>query len=188
MALISSYQLVFGQNPNLPNVMTENVPALHGTTTSKRFASHLNVLHSARKAFIESESCERIRRALRNKMRTPEQIFQPEDLVFYKREGKEQWLGPGKVIFQNEKAIFIRHGLGFVRVSPNRFLKNLPSFNYQTPDHYVQSLKNDSQTSKTTCQSETNVKSQSTVSETLSPTIPSDSTINATPSTDTPSE
>ena len=68
MALISSYQLVFGQNPNLPNVMTENVPALHGTTTSKRFPSHLNVLHSARKAFIESESCERIRRALRNKM------------------------------------------------------------------------------------------------------------------------
>ena len=168
--------------------MTENVPALHGTTTSKRFASHLNVLHSAGKAFIESESCERIRRALRNKMRTPEQIFQPEDLVFYKREGKEQWLGPGKVMFQNGKAVFIRHGSGFVRISPNRLLKNLPSVNYQTPDDSVQSLKNDSQTSKTTCQSETNVKSQSTVSETLSPTIPCDSTINATPSTDTPSE
>ena len=121
-------------------------------------------------------------------MRTPEQIFQPEDLVFYKREGKEQWLGPGKVMFQNGKAVFIRHGSGFVRISPNRLLKNLPSVNYQTPDDSVQSLKNDSQTSKTTCQSETNVKSQSTVSETLSPTIPSDSTINATPSTDTPSE
>ena len=167
--------------------MTENVLALHGTKTSKRLASHLNVLHSARKAFIESESCERIRRALRNKMRTPEQIFQPEDLVFYKREGKEQWLGPGKVMFQNGKAAFIRHGSGFVRISPNRLLKNLPSFN-QTPDDSVQSLKNDSQTSKTTCQSETNVKSQSTVSETVSATIPNDSTINATPSTDTPSE
>ena len=57
----SSYQLVFGQNPNLPNVMTENVPALHRTTSSEIFASHLNALHSARKAFIGSGSCERIR-------------------------------------------------------------------------------------------------------------------------------
>ena len=105
----------------------------------------------------------------------------------YKREEKERWLGPGKVMFQDGKGVFIRHGSSFVRVSPNRLLKNPPSFNYQTPDDSVQSLKNDSQTSKITCQSETNVKSQSTVSETLSPTIPNDSPINA-PSTDTPSK
>ena len=55
-----SYQLVFGQNPNLPNVMTENVPALHGTISSEIFASDLNALHSARKAFIGSESCEKL--------------------------------------------------------------------------------------------------------------------------------
>lgn len=60
----SSYQVVFGQNPNLPNVMTESVPALHRTTSSKIFASHLNALHSAWKAFIGSESCERIRLVL----------------------------------------------------------------------------------------------------------------------------
>ena len=60
----SSYQLLFDKNSNLANVMTENVPALHGTTSSEIFTSHLNVLHSARKAFIESESCERIRQAL----------------------------------------------------------------------------------------------------------------------------
>ena len=32
---LSSYQLVFGQNPNIPNVMTDKPPALHGTTISQ---------------------------------------------------------------------------------------------------------------------------------------------------------
>ena len=103
--------------------------------------------------------------------------------MFYKREGKEQWLGPGKVMFQDRKVVFIHHGSSFIRVSPNHLLKNPPSFNYQTPDDSVQSLKNDSPTSKTTYQSETNVRSQSTLSENFSPTIRNDSTINATPST-----
>ena len=45
----SSYQIVFGRNPNLPNIMTENIPALDGVTTSESFARHLNVLHASRK-------------------------------------------------------------------------------------------------------------------------------------------
>ena len=95
----SSYQLGFGPNPNLPNVLTENVHALHGTTSSEIFASQLNVLYSARKAFIESESCERIRQALWDKQRTLKQIFQPGDLVFYEPEVKVLRLGWGKVMF-----------------------------------------------------------------------------------------
>ena len=71
----SSCQLEFGQYPNLPNVMTENVPVLHGITSNEIFASQLNLLHSVGKAFIESESCERIKRALQNKIRTSQQIF-----------------------------------------------------------------------------------------------------------------
>ena len=55
--------------------MTENLPPLHEITSSEIFASQLNVLHSAGKAFIESESCERIKRALQNKIRTSQQIF-----------------------------------------------------------------------------------------------------------------
>ena len=61
----SSHQLVFGVNPNLPNIMNCNVPALEGSTSSETFAKHLNALHSARHAFIRSEADERIQRALR---------------------------------------------------------------------------------------------------------------------------
>ena len=41
-------------------------------------------------------------------------------MVYYKREGKERWLGPATVVFQNGKVVFVRHSGIFVRVSPNR--------------------------------------------------------------------
>jgi hypothetical protein len=118
----SSYQLVFGKNPNLPNIMTEQPPAHEGSSTSEMLVRHLNSLHAARKAFIESETDERIRRALRNKIRASEQVFNPGDRVYYKRESQERWLGPAKVIFQDGKVVFVRHGGTYVRVSPNRLL------------------------------------------------------------------
>ena len=61
-----------------------------GSTSKGSFAEHLNVLHSARKAYIQSELEERIRRALRYKVRASEQVFNNEDNVFYKREGTER--------------------------------------------------------------------------------------------------
>ena len=77
----SSHQLVFGENPNLPNTMNDNLPALEGTTSSKISAKHLNALHAARKIFIQTEADARIRRALRNKVRASEQIFENGDRV-----------------------------------------------------------------------------------------------------------
>ena len=103
--------------------MTDKLPALGGTTTSETFAKHLNTLHASRKAFIDTEANERIRRALRTKVRAAEQMYMNGNIVFYKREGKEKWLGPGKVVFQDGKVVFVRHGSVFVRVSPNRQCK-----------------------------------------------------------------
>ena len=120
----SSYQLVFGQNPNLPNIMTDNLPALEGTTTSETLAKHINALHSSRQAFIRSESDERVRRALRHKIRASEQSFTNGDRVYYKRQGSEKYLGPGKVVFQDGKVVFVRHGGVFVRVSPTHLIKD----------------------------------------------------------------
>ena len=87
------------------------------------FADHLNALHEFRRAFIQSESNERIRRALRTKVRAAEDIYENGDRVYYKREGKERWLGPATVVFQDGKVVFVRHGGIFVRVSPNQLNK-----------------------------------------------------------------
>ena len=119
----SSHQLVFGENPNLPNIISNTLPTLERTTSSEVSAQHLNALHGARKAFIQTEGDERIRRALRNKVRDSEQVFGYGDRVFYKREGKELLLEPGQVVFQDGKVVFVRHGAVFVRVSPNRLQK-----------------------------------------------------------------
>ena len=118
-----SHQLVFGQNPSVPGIMTDKLPALEGTTTSEVFAKHLNALHEARKAYIQTEANERIRRALRTKVRAAEQIYDHGDVVYYKRDGKDRWLGPATVVFQDGKVVFVRHGGIFVRVSPNRLIK-----------------------------------------------------------------
>ena len=114
----SSFQLVLGQNPNLPNVMTDGLPALDGTTSSEILAKHLNALHTAQKAFINCEADDGIRRALRHQVRAVEDVFESVEMVYYKRDGSTKWLGPGKVIFQDG-----RLGGVYVRVSTNRLIK-----------------------------------------------------------------
>ena len=61
----SAYQLVFGRNPNLPANLVNQLPALEGTTSSKTVGEPVGALYTARKAFMEAECSERIRRALR---------------------------------------------------------------------------------------------------------------------------
>ena len=118
-----SHQLVFGKNPSFPGTMTDRLPVLDGTTTSEVFAKHLTTLHEARKAYIQTEANERTRRALRTKVRAAEQVFEHGDVVYYKRGGKNRWLGLHTVVFQDGKVVFVRHGGIFVRVSPNRLCK-----------------------------------------------------------------
>ena len=121
----SSHQLVFGVNPNLPNILTANPPALKGKTMSQVFAKHLNALHSAREAFIKSEASEKVRRALRHKMSYGEQHYNQGENVYYKKHDHERWLGPAKVLAQDGKIIFLRHGSSILRILPNRVMRGV---------------------------------------------------------------
>ena len=64
----SPNQLVFGSNSNLPSCLNDKPPALEGTTSSEVVVKNLSALHAARKAFIENEESEKLRRALRHKI------------------------------------------------------------------------------------------------------------------------
>jgi transposase InsO family protein len=118
----SSHTLVFGLNPNLPNVMYDTPSSMETTTTSDKLLEHLDALKAARGAFIEAENSERIRRALRSRIRASEGMFSPGEEVYYKREN-DKWLGPAKVMFQDGKVVFLRHGGAFIRVAPHRVIK-----------------------------------------------------------------
>ena len=84
---------------------------------------NLKAMHATRQAFMKAESCERLKTALRCKIRTNGTVYQNGDIVYYKRDNEEEWRGPAKVVFQDGKVIFIRHGGYAVRVSANRITK-----------------------------------------------------------------
>ncbi|XP_057310466.1 uncharacterized protein LOC130648431 [Hydractinia symbiolongicarpus] len=119
----SSYQLVFGRNPNLPSVLNANPPALEGVTVSHVFAKHINALHNAGKAFIEAEASERVRRALRHQIRSTNTQYYTGEKVYYKRDDSPKWRGPAKVIGQDGNVVFVWQGSVYVRVPPCRLVK-----------------------------------------------------------------
>ena len=54
---------------------------------------------AARQAFIQNESNERLKRALKHQIRTSgDEYYITGDVVYYKRENSNQWHGPGTVI------------------------------------------------------------------------------------------
>ena len=121
--LLNSYgyrhnQLVFVYNPNFPSVMQNKPPPLEGVIASKLIALHLNVLHSARIRFIESEADKKLCMALRHRTRfSTSKVFQSSDQVFYKRIDPGHWTRPGTVIGHHNK-VFVRHRGMYVCVSP----------------------------------------------------------------------
>ena len=114
----SSFQLVFGKNPRLPDVFNASLPALEGKTHSEIIALHLNTLQSARQAFIQSQACQRIKKALSHGVRAKMEHYKTGDSVIYKRSGGNKWEGPGVVIGQNRQIVFIQHGGEWYKV-PN---------------------------------------------------------------------
>ena len=105
----SPYQLVLGQNSNLSSVLTDDLPALEGKSEQDSVTVYQNALHAARKAFVKAETSERIRRALRHKVRVAEESFQSGDKIFHKRNYDNRWRGPTKVIGQDDKIVYARH-------------------------------------------------------------------------------
>ena len=136
----SPYQLVFGQNPNLPSVLTDKPPALEGTGEGTWIAQHITTLHATRRAFTEAECSERIRRALRKQLRPTDDRYETGDKVYYKRVDCTEWKGPGVVIGQDGAVIFVRHGGTYVRVHRSRLRKiNGPQ---ATVDNQVEETEN----------------------------------------------
>lgn len=109
----SPCQIVFGNNPNLPSILTDGLSALeegYGTV-----GSHLSALHSARKLFIMAQTSEKIRRALRKQTRQTGQTYDIGDHVYYKRDEQAEWRGPAKVLGQDGAVVFLRHGGQFIK-------------------------------------------------------------------------
>ena len=116
----SPYQLVFGRNPRLPNVLCNRPPAFESINESKAVAENLRSMHNARQAFIKSESSEKISRALCHNLRSyKDDVFVTGDSVYYKRNDSKRWKGPGKVIGVDGQQILVKHGSTYIRCHPS---------------------------------------------------------------------
>ena len=120
----SPNQLVFGQNANMPSLLTDMPPALEPTTSSEIVRKNLEALHSARKNYIQAESSERIRRALHHKVRSfADEEYKLGEKVYFKKKGHKGWKGPANVIGVDHKNIIVRQGTLVYRVHPCNMMK-----------------------------------------------------------------
>ena len=92
----SPNMLVFGQNPSYPNVLTSKLPALETQVSSAVVENNLKAMNSAREAFIHSECSEKIKHALKHKVRSRNNaVFEIRENIYYKRNNNPKWKGPG---------------------------------------------------------------------------------------------
>ena len=56
----------------MPNILYYKPPAMNGVTTSKSVAAHISALHKSRIAFTEAICDQKVRRALKHKVRAVE--------------------------------------------------------------------------------------------------------------------
>ena len=120
----SPNQLVFGRNVNMPTVLEDKLPALESNTSSDIIRKNLEALHSARKNFIQAESSERIRRALRHNVHTyADESFNNGDRVYYKQKKRSGWSGPATVLGQDDQFVLVRRGSSCFRVHPCQLIK-----------------------------------------------------------------
>ena len=103
----------------MPSVLNDKLPAPGGHTSSEVVANHLNAKHGARKAVIECEASEKIRRTLRHNVRHSTTLeFTPGDKVYYKRLNSDYWKGPAEVIGKDDHQVTVKHGGSLIRVHP----------------------------------------------------------------------
>ena len=96
-------------------MLTNEAPAMENTTSELLRRQK----QESRKAFIECETNEKLRRAIKSKLRpTTSLIYEFGNEVYYKRNDSNQWKGPGTVIGKENKQVIVKHGGQIIRVHP----------------------------------------------------------------------
>lgn len=136
----SCYQLVLGNNPNLPNIMTEKIPVLQGVSSSEILKTEkISLAEKFRysctlRAFMQCEADEKICRELCHQVRAKEEVFQPRNSFLQTRWEQQVAWPPSKVIFQNNRIVFVQHGGTYVWVSTNWLVKDNSYSEDYSPD------------------------------------------------------
>ena len=121
-------QLVFGENPSVPTVMSSDVPALENVTTSRYIRDHLNVLSKSRQAYLSIESSDRLKRALKAKTRLYSGPYSAGERVYFRKGDDDEWHGPGVVLGMDSRTIALKHGGSIFKVHESRVRRSPVTF------------------------------------------------------------
>ena len=128
----SPYQHVFGNELRLPGLISEGESMLplydgRGATHSQdAFHERQKVRMAARKAMVQIDEDEKVRRALDHRTRPPKDQFHVGQMVYFWRRirddnKKGSWKGPARVIgFYDSSKIWICHGNKVLRCAPEQ--------------------------------------------------------------------
>ena len=91
----SPAQLVFGQNPMYPSLLTSGPPGLEEIDMPSQLADHIHAMHSAREAYIQCESDRVLAEALKQRVYLDAGEVQKGMWVYFKTD--RRWQGPVKI-------------------------------------------------------------------------------------------
>ena len=134
--------LAFGKTTRLPGAIVSDpeLPAhslpLDSRSEGQRFRENLAMRERARKAFVESDNCQVLRRALAQRSRPYRgQYMHGDPVVMWKRRGETDgtWLGPLRVLLQESQHVVWVTTRKLYRVAPEhlRPLSAMEEWNHQ---------------------------------------------------------
>ena len=101
-------QIALGQNPKLPSVEHKKLPVMEGYSVSRTVSENLKLLEATRRAFLETECLDRVKRALKHNVPGSGREVGQGEKCYYRRN--EIWHGPAIVLGKYGAIVFVRHG------------------------------------------------------------------------------
>ena len=113
----SPFQVVYGKNPVLPNLMDSPISAMREEVTSEALMQNMNALAKARVKFNEQLCDSRAAKMIKSKLRRNQTVFRPGDHIFWRAHHTAENWEQGKVLAEDGKLLFVRNGSRLYRVS-----------------------------------------------------------------------
>ena len=119
----SPSQILAGKQPRMPGACQDNRPPADNTEVSSRTVQdNLNLRQKTRDAWTKVDNSNRLSRAM--KAQESHLVkYNTGDTVYYKFGMDPNWHGPGKIVGQDNKVVFIRHGGRVIVSSQSRLYK-----------------------------------------------------------------
>ena len=141
----SPFQIVYGENPRIPGIITSNPPSLSSNFESEDVRKHILRVQTAREAFREADTNERVKRGLKARIHGyNDEIIFPGDKVYFKENDKIEWSGPSPVLGIHGKVALVKYGNNFKRVHISKLIKEGDEFKESTPENENDDVKNKS--------------------------------------------